>query len=884
MKTTLTPTLAPGRVQAFAQARVLQLLVLVAGLLSHSVNLFGYPLFLGDEGIVMQNAWAVLRMGFLTPYTYWYDNPPAGWMLVAAWTALTGGFHTFGTAVDGGRVLMLVLHGLSVVLLFRITIAVSNSPWAATAAGLLYALSPLSVIYGRMVLLDNIMVFWLLLSTLLLLCYEGQLWTLMSSALCFALAVLTKEAAAIFLPAYFIGIYTLLDQQHARFARTGWLYVALCTISLYALFAALKDELFNLSLSTPLADSRGEVTLVGALIWQLTQWGGMPWDPASDFQRLLTGRWLELDPWLIGLGTLMALLSIARGPITRRLMGLMGLLSVAVLAYGGPVLEHNVVIALPWLALAAGLLVADVARSQLSFVAPLVALGVVSLSGASLYQHRQIFELDLTSGQRQVIGWVQQHVPPGAHMIIDDDIWVDLREPRGDAPSYPNAHPHWKAAYDPAIWIDFFNDAWERVDYIVLTPGMEQLFAESPDRLPARAYAQSVEIARFGEGDAAVTVRKVNYPGASLESAMETTWAGFRERFVREGQVRLGEAAVQSRHQAAALLMAVWMDDQATFDQIWRWSKTNMLDERGLLLGQLPVEGDDAVGSTEANTDAAMALIMAANRWGDESYREDAAGIVRAIREHYVIRVDGKPYLAAGDWAVTEDEVVFTPAAFSPAAYHLFAKLDPEGDWWYTLDTNYELLGRIMSDPLGEERSSGLPPAYVGIDRQTGALIASPKSVPGAGNTFNVYAAEVYWRLALDARLHDDGRATRLLESGSFLAEEWRRKHAIFSAYAHAGRAESQDESFALYAAVLPKIAAENRAVADQIYAAKLLPRYTQTGDRALWGAAVNIDEFRLAWLGNALYGSALNDDWSNLRPQQLLLPGGGRSGERTIR
>ena len=33
---------------------------------------------------------------------------------------------------------------------------------------------------------------------------------------------------------------------------------------------------------------------------------------------------------------------------------------------------------------------------------------------------------------------------------------------------------------DSGVWIDFFNDAWENVDYIVLTPGMAQIFARIP--------------------------------------------------------------------------------------------------------------------------------------------------------------------------------------------------------------------------------------------------------------------------------------------------------------------------------------------------------------------------------------------------------------------
>lgn len=872
MKTTLTPTVAP-RVESLALARTLQLLVLLAGVVAHSINMFGYPLFGGDEGSVMQNAWAVLRMGHLTPYTYWYDNPPLGWVMVAAWTALTGGFHTFGAAVDGGRVLMLVLHGLSIVLVYRIALTLAENVWAAATAALLFTLSPLAVIYGRMVLLDNIMVFWLLLSTLLLVRYQGKFWMLMASALCFALAVLTKEIAAIFLPAFAAAIYTQLDRQHARFARAGWLYVALATISLYALFASLKDELANMQLSTPLADSRGAVTLGGALLWQATRLGGAPWDPTSDFQSWLTGRWLGLDPWLLGLGAMTVLLSVVRGPGMRRVVGLLGLLALLALAYGGPVREHSVVVVLPWLAICAGLLVSDLARGGMAFAAPLLAAGLVAFSGLSLHQHRQVFTEDLTAAQRQAVGWIQQHVPPGSHVITDDDIWVDLREARGGAVRIEQAHPHGRAAYDPAIWIDFFNDAWERVDYIVVTPGMEQTLAQNPMLLTARAYARSVEVVRFGAGDAAVAIREVSYPGASTESAMDTTWAGFKQRFLQQDRVRLGEAPVQARHQAAAMLMAVWMDDRATFERVWAWTKANMLDERGLLVSELPSEA--VGGSAEANTDAAMALIMAANRWGAEPLRDDGAAIVRAIRDTYVVKVADKPYLAAGDWAISEGQVVFAPAAFAPAAYHLFASVDPLGSWWYTLDTGYELLGQAMRSPLGVG-SVGLPPAYVGIDRTTGAVTISPKGTPSAGDTFDTYAAEVYWRLALDARLHDDGRAAEVLKGSQFLTAEWQRKRAIVSAYDRGGVPASRDESLALYGAVLPAVAAHDQAAADQIYTAKLMARYSQTGEWALWGAGANIDEFRLAWLGNALYGSSLNDDWSNLRPRRMIIPGGG--------
>src|SRR5579872_6679533 len=81
-------------------------------LISHGLNMFQYPSFTGtdDEGIYASQAWAILREGQLSPYTYVYDHVPGGWILVALWMAITGDPHAFGSAIDSGRVLMLLLH------------------------------------------------------------------------------------------------------------------------------------------------------------------------------------------------------------------------------------------------------------------------------------------------------------------------------------------------------------------------------------------------------------------------------------------------------------------------------------------------------------------------------------------------------------------------------------------------------------------------------------------------------------------------------------------------------------------------------------------------------------------------------------------------------
>src|SRR6266566_5075562 len=153
------PAAAPGT-RSVGLARVLLLVSLLTGAISHGYHLFLYPLYITDEGIYMQQAWSVLRQGRLSPYTYSYDHAPAGWLVIAGWVSiLPHQFEAFGNAINTGRVLMLLVHVASVFLLFQSTRRLSGSLIAAVMASFLFNLSPLAVYYQRQVLLDNLMVF-----------------------------------------------------------------------------------------------------------------------------------------------------------------------------------------------------------------------------------------------------------------------------------------------------------------------------------------------------------------------------------------------------------------------------------------------------------------------------------------------------------------------------------------------------------------------------------------------------------------------------------------------------------------------------------------------------------------------------------------------------
>src|SRR5262249_62264677 len=85
--------------------------------------------------------------------------------------------------------------------LYRVAREVGCGRAAASLAVLLFTLSPLTVFYGRPVMLDSFMLFWVLISLDLLLDGQGRLSRVALSGACFGIAMLSKETAVFLLPA-----------------------------------------------------------------------------------------------------------------------------------------------------------------------------------------------------------------------------------------------------------------------------------------------------------------------------------------------------------------------------------------------------------------------------------------------------------------------------------------------------------------------------------------------------------------------------------------------------------------------------------------------------------------------------------------------------------
>nr|MDQ6925931.1 glycosyl hydrolase family 8 [Candidatus Eremiobacteraeota bacterium] len=725
--------------------------LMAVALVAQGLNMFHYPAFTftDDEGIYLSQAWAALREGRLSPYTYVYDHAPAGWLQIAAWMGLTGGPHTFGSPVNSGRILMLLLHLAMVPILYQLARKLRvGAPLAALAVAL-FSLSPLALFYQRLVLIDTVMLFWALLSINLLLDGWGRLSRVVVSGACFGIAILSKETALFLLPA--LGFIALKQRRRhqGQFGVGSWLLAMAVVISFYPLFAWLKGELLPTGQAASFSAVNGyanaSVSLLDSVWWQLRRSGGGMFNVHNQFWTLVGLDWLPRDPILFIGGAAASVLNLARGVGWRRIRnrqafvtGLLGVLPLLYLARGGLVLNYAVLFAIPFFCLNIAVLLQPLADRLPAPTVGICAL-VIPLALLAGYWHagtlKPLYTQQPDAPGHDAVAWIKQNVPTDSLIITRDDLWTDLHEPGDGSPSFPGAHSHWKVAADPAIRRDVFHDDWRTVDYLVMSPGLEQDFTASNDTvaLAALQHAHPVKqwFADAGPADLhtqqTITLWKVDKPGSTDVRLLRASATGLTNRFARDGAYVAADGTVTSESQSYAMLRAVWSDDRPTFDRTWGWTNTHLTRPDALFAWQWRAGAvRDANSAADADTDIALALLLGGKRWNDPALIAAGTRVAGAIWTNEVATIGGVPHITAGNWAPNAPVVALNPSYFSPYAYRIFREVDPGHNWQGVIDSGYQTLFAVSRDPLGVRQSSGLPPDWVGMNRETGALVALP--------------------------------------------------------------------------------------------------------------------------------------------------------------
>jgi hypothetical protein len=497
-------------------ALLLPVLVLVGAV--HAWGMQVNPQRLDDEGTYVSQAWAVMHWTTLAHYTYWYDHPPLGWILVALYSAVTGAFTRAPNAVAAGRELMLILQLVSATLLYVLARRLGLRRVFAAGAVLLFSLSPLAVELHRVVYLDNIATTFILGAFVLALSPERRLAAFAGSGLCFGLAAMTKATSLLLLPVLAWLLWRASDRRTRGYSLAVAGSVFVLTGSFYLLFAALRGELLP---------GPGHVSLADGVAFQLfsREASGSPFDPSSPSHQIVAG-WLQRDPWLVvaALGLLPACLAIRRArPLA------VGLLMLALMVVRPGYLPAPFVIAaLPLAALVVAVTVdaawgrpwsrdplragnarwrrwaaAALGTARAGAVGAALLVAVNLIGPGWLERDRRLMTTDRDHPMTQAERWIDANVPRTAPILVDDSLWVDLvRSGR------PPARVVWffKLDNDPEIKARY-PDGWRQFRFVVSTAGVRGSFYELPSI--AAALEHGAVVASFGTGEDQVQIVQV---------------------------------------------------------------------------------------------------------------------------------------------------------------------------------------------------------------------------------------------------------------------------------------------------------------------------------------------------------------------------------------
>jgi endo-1,4-beta-D-glucanase Y len=190
---------------------------------------------------------------------------------------------------------------------------------------------------------------------------------------------------------------------------------------------------------------------------------------------------------------------------------------------------------------------------------------------------------------------------------------------------------------------------------------------------------------------------------------------------------------------AYGMLIAVYLDDQPTFDGLWAYSQ-KYLNSNGFMHWRIDSGGNvtGQNGATDSDEDMAWALLIAAKKWGG-NYQQLATALIEKIWQHEVEK--GSFVLKPGDQFGGSSET--NPSYFAPAYYKVFATVTGNAEWTKVVDSSYSIINSSMNS------TTGLVPDWTsgGSDRMK----------------YKADAARTPWRIAMDACWNAEPRAVAYL-------------------------------------------------------------------------------------------------------------------------
>jgi endoglucanase len=138
-----------------------------------------------------------------------------------------------------------------------------------------------------------------------------------------------------------------------------------------------------------------------------------------------------------------------------------------------------------------------------------------------------------------------------------------------------------------------------------------------------------------------------------------------------------------SEGQAYALLLAAAIGDEQGVDRVWGWTASHLTRPDGLLAWHWAAGAvTDAEAASDADLDAARALVLAGDRFGRPDLRVAGVALGAAILDHLTVLTGAGRVLIAGGWADPGTGVYdYNPSYASPAAYAALGRASGDPRW-----------------------------------------------------------------------------------------------------------------------------------------------------------------------------------------------------------
>lgn len=193
---------------------------------------------------------------------------------------------------------------------------------------------------------------------------------------------------------------------------------------------------------------------------------------------------------------------------------------------------------------------------------------------------------------------------------------------------------------------------------------------------------------------------------------------------------------------AYGMLIAVYMNDKVLFDGLWAYWKANSAvtmgtgaTQVGLMTWQIPGGSGTA---TDADEDAAFALLMASRQWGGVYTAALATSMLSLL---FQTDFDANNSTPKGG----SQFPLVNPSYFAPAYYREFAKVDLGHPWAGVVTRAYQLLGNVQNAANGNA-TNGLVPAWC----DTANCTTPAQNMVATDTLYQYDAHRVPWRIGLD--------------------------------------------------------------------------------------------------------------------------------------